>query len=304
MNRLLSIAMPTYNGERFLREQIDSILSQTVQEFELVISDDCSTDNTLSIANEFAQNDVRIKVLSNKKNIGFKKNVEKVLKACSGEYILLSDQDDIWMPNHIEVLMCEANDSQAMLICGRPVFVDEFNCELPNTFDYFKMDYVPKNDIEHAQHIFMGRSSYQGASMLIRRNFLEKALPIPECAGYHDNWFAALSVFYGGLRYVDTPILRYRRWSNAITIGSKRQSAFRKFIGGLLFNHALKDRIAILSEIEIRISDLSAEKKELLYLFKKMIKRRNTLLGRIENLFYVIPHFKAIYSYDGKHLFT
>ena len=101
----VSIALATYNGEKYLREQLDSILSQSIQDFELVACDDCSTDSTLKILNEYAEKDFRVKVFTNEKNLGFKKNFEKAIFLCSGDYIALSDQDDIWTENHLQVLL-------------------------------------------------------------------------------------------------------------------------------------------------------------------------------------------------------
>ena len=92
---MISIAMATYNGELFIREQLDSILTQTLSDWELIVCDDGSTDNTLSILQEYANNDSRIKIYQNETNLGFKRNFEKAIGLCSGEYIALCDQDDI-----------------------------------------------------------------------------------------------------------------------------------------------------------------------------------------------------------------
>ena len=101
---MISIALASYNGSKYIREQLDSILEQTYQDFELIICDDCSTDNTWQILQEYAQKDSRIKVFENERNLGFKKNFEKAISLCNGKYIALSDQDDIWIDNHLEVL--------------------------------------------------------------------------------------------------------------------------------------------------------------------------------------------------------
>ena len=95
---MISIAMATFNGEKYLREQIDSILAQTHQNFELVICDDCSTDGTAGILREYETQDSRIRVYVNERNIGFKKKFERAISLCKGEYIALSDQDDVWRP--------------------------------------------------------------------------------------------------------------------------------------------------------------------------------------------------------------
>lgn len=218
-----------------------------------------------------------------------------------GGYILLSDQDDLWMPNHIEVL-ASVMSPNVILASGKPQFVTEYNEELPRSEDYFSMDYIPTSNEGHARHIFLGGSSYQGASMMMRREFIQVALPIPEYVEYHDNWFAACSCFAGGLRYVDIPIVRYRRWGNAVTSAKQRKSVFRTFIGALLFNHALKDRLYIIDAIEDRIVNLSDTQSNLLGRFRRMLLRRKTFTGRFMNLPYIISHFKEIYAFDGKHL--
>ena len=300
---MISIAMATYNGAKYIREQIDSILNQTIQDFELVICDDCSTDETPEILHKYAQQDDRIRVNINEYNLGFKKNFENVIRKCNGEYIALSDQDDIWLPKHLEILL-DKMTGETQLVCGSPIFVNERNEELPRKYDYLKKDFVPDNDEDMARHIFLCRSTFQGASMLIRRSFFDKALPIPDGAAFHDSWFAALACFAGGFTFVDVPVMRYRRLDNAVTSSSMKLSPARLFIGSVLVDHSVKDRLVFIDNIMNRIPKLSFEKKELLNTFEKLLKRRNTIWGRMANIPYLIKHFKAIYCYDGKHLFT
>lgn len=119
---MISIAMATYNGEKYLREQLDSILAQTIQDFELIVCDDCSTDSTVQILNEYVEKDSRIKVFVNAKNLGFRKNFEKAIGLCKGEYIALSDQDDIWMTEHLELLVDNIQNKD--LIAGNSELID------------------------------------------------------------------------------------------------------------------------------------------------------------------------------------
>lgn len=300
---MISIAMATYNGAKFIHEQIDSILNQTIQDFELVICDDCSTDETPEILHKYAQQDDRIRIYLNECNLGFKKNFENVIRKCNGEYIALSDQDDIWLPKHLEILL-DKMIGETQLVCGSPIFVNERNEELPKKYDYLKKDFVPDNDEDMARHIFLCRSTFQGASMLIRKSFFDKALPIPDGAEFHDSWFAAFACFAGGLTFVDKPVIRYRRLDNAVTCAYMKLSPVRLLIGSVLVNHAIKDRLTFLNTIKERIPNLSPSKVNLVCTFEKLLKRRNTIWGRIANIPYQIKHFKAIYCYDGKHLFT
>lgn len=82
-----SIVMPTYNGEKYLVAQIESILLQTIPDFELIISDDHSSDNTFCVAKSYEAKDIRIKIFRNDTNLGFKKNIEKVIGLCGGVYL-------------------------------------------------------------------------------------------------------------------------------------------------------------------------------------------------------------------------
>ena len=278
---MISIAMTTYNGAQYIKEQIESILNQTIQDFELIICDDCSSDNTFELLQEYASKDSRITALRNDKNLGFKRNFEKVIGLCKGDYIALSDQDDIWFPNHLEILK-NAIKGKVMLSCARPIFVDE----------------------GIARHIFLGRSSFQGASMMIRKSFFDIALPIPDGAGFHDSWFAGLACFAGGIAYVDVPVMRYRRLQQAVTSAYMKLSPARLFVGAILVNHSVPDRPVFIDNIRKRVPSLSIKQIKLLDIFDKMLKRRNTIFGRIANVPYLMRHFKEIYCYDGKHLFS
>ena len=99
-NKLVSIAMATYNGEKYLKEQLDSIYAQTYKDIEVIVCDDCSSDKTVEILDEYKEK-YGLKYYINEKNLGFKKNFEKAISLCSGDFIALADQDDIWIENKI-----------------------------------------------------------------------------------------------------------------------------------------------------------------------------------------------------------
>lgn len=300
---MISIALATYNGANYVREQIDSILCQTVQDFEIVVSDDKSTDDTLAILTSYALSDSRFHIYENANNLGFKKNFEVVLSKCSGDFVALCDQDDIWLPNHLEILLNEMkNDTQ--IVCGKPIFVDENNEELSNMFDYLLMYCHPISNEDTARHIFLGRSTYQGASMLIRRSFFEKALPIPDGANYHDSWFALLACFMDGFVFVDKPTMRYRRFSDSVTFGDIRISAAKRFCASIVYDYTTKDRKALIDGVRNRLKEMPFEKIVFLNKMERMIKCGSTLWGRIASAPYKIYHFKAIYACDLRHIFS
>ncbi len=104
---LVSVAMCTYNGAAYIKAQLETIITQTYLNLEIVITDDGSTDNTVQVIKEMQTNDPRIKFFQNEKNLGYNKNFEKTFASCQGDYIAIADQDDIWEVNKIECMMKE-----------------------------------------------------------------------------------------------------------------------------------------------------------------------------------------------------
>ena len=105
---MISVCIATYNGEKFLRQQIESILSQLSHDDEIIVSDDCSSDRTVDLLREFK--DERIKLFVNDSNVGVVKNFENAIKNSTQEFIFLSDQDDVWTPNKVEVVKKMLNE--------------------------------------------------------------------------------------------------------------------------------------------------------------------------------------------------
>lgn len=288
--------MATYNGSKFLCEQLDSILSQTIQDFELIICDDCSTDNTMSILSTYSAYDNRIRVYQNEHNLGFKENFSKAISLCNGEYIALSDQDDIWTEDHLSILYNSLLENNVALACGNAVVIDEYGIEKGYTSSYLDgMDNVPKSDLDKARHILLCENGFQGSTMLMKKSLAKYVLPIPAAVCFHDTWIAALACFSGGVSYTQTPILKYRRHSHEVTKGKRHMSALRKFMGATLLNHSLKDRQLIVDSILSRANTLKPSDIIELQLIRKLLLRRTTLLGRLSNIPYYFKHYNAIY---------
>ena len=123
-NKLVSIAMATYNGEKYLRKQLESIYNQTYKNIEFIVCDDRSSDKTVKILQEY-QNKYGLKFFINEQNLGFVKNFEKAASLCTGEYIAFADQDDVWLPDKIEILLSEIGNNS--LICSDAKLIDENN---------------------------------------------------------------------------------------------------------------------------------------------------------------------------------
>ena len=113
---LVSVIMPAHNAERFLEEAIQSVISQTVTDWELLVIDDCSSDNTRQIAAEFSQKDPRIRLLANEQNMGVAKTRNRGLDLCSGQYVALLDSDDYWKPQLLEKMISRAKETEADIV--------------------------------------------------------------------------------------------------------------------------------------------------------------------------------------------
>lgn len=225
---MISIAMTTYNGEKYLREQIDSILNQSYKDFELIICDDCSTDSTVQIIKSYT--DSRITLFINDTNLGFKKNFEKAIKLCSGDYIALSDQDDIWKNNKLELCVNNINDYD--LICTNSVIINSENISQNYTMkDVLKIKKIPNDQFKIFSHLIF-TNFVQGSTVLAKRDFILSTLPIPENFGYHDYWFGIMASINNGIKYLDISTLNYRKHESQITINTYE-----------IFNQELKHRI-------------------------------------------------------------
>ena len=116
---MISVAMATFNGEPYIQEQLDSIYNQTRKVDEIIIVDDCSTDSTVRVIEQYilSHKDIDIKLYKNEENLGYKKNFKKAISLCHGDYVFLSDQDDIWKVNKVEdmISIMEENPNISVL---------------------------------------------------------------------------------------------------------------------------------------------------------------------------------------------
>lgn len=203
---MISVCMATYNGEQYLREQIDSILCQLGDEDELVISDDASTDSTCRIIESY--DDKRIVLLHNDSG-HFKWNFSNALQHAKGDYIYLADQDDVWLPGKVNA--CQKALQQYDLVVTDCILTDErLNVIEPSFFKFYRSGPgILKNSINN---------TYFGACMAMRRNVLDAALPFPQTIEVgHDIWLGLVAESIGKVKFIRQPLLYYRRHGKAIT---------------------------------------------------------------------------------------
>ncbi len=214
---LISIAMTTYNGEKYIREQIDSILNQSYSDIELIICDDCSSDGTRDILKEYEKKDSRVKVFFNEQNLGFKKNFEKAISLCSGEYVALSDQDDVWELTKLEDSLKVFENENVKLTSTNSLFTDENLNSLNRTMkDTLGISTAPQGKEALIKHL-VNHNFIQGSTILAKRDFINSCLPIPEKVIFHDWWFGLNAVLEDSFIYTDKVTLKYRQNENTVT---------------------------------------------------------------------------------------
>ena len=217
MSVLVSVAMATYNGARFLREQLESIYSQTYKNIDVVVTDDRSVDGTQDILEEYRRKK-GLKFEINQKRLGVMKNFERAILGCSGDFIALSDQDDIWLPHKIERLMAQIGDHS--LICSDAGLCDSAGKEFAPSFYRYSNIYVPPRTL--AREWTLVANFVTGCTALFAGDLMEKALPIPLSAACHDWWLAVVASRERGIRFLDEPLLLYRQHGdNAVGVASK-----------------------------------------------------------------------------------
>ena len=295
MTHTVSIVLCTYNGEKYLARQLDSILSQTYQAYEIIIQDDNSTDNTLRIINEYASKHPVIKPFFNETNIGFKKNFSSAASKATGDYIALSDQDDIWQPDHIETLVNIIGDKP--LACADSIFIDSDGNDMGyNLSEEKNMLRFYNEGTDCAYRIFYNYGFIPGHNILMTADFAKKGLPIPDDIDFHDIWFSALACFCGGISYSDKKITLYRQHQKSVT-SHKKYSLLKE----LKMKHHLdfiNNRIELYEQL-IKRDDISLEGLQFLEDFKRYAIRCPYFKYRFWCWKWRFSHYKKIYTTDS-----
>ena len=199
--------MATYNGERFIREQIESIIVQLKVNDELIISDDSSTDNTLGIISQF--DDSRIRVLTNQSFRSATRNFENALRHATGEVIFLSDQDDIWLPHKMSTMAPHLQNCD--LVVSNCDFIDAVGKPMGESFfeNFHSGPGLLKNFV---------KNTFLGNCMAFRRSVLDRALPFPEELHratryliYQDVWLGLLANALFRVKFIPEKLSGFRR---------------------------------------------------------------------------------------------
>lgn len=225
---MVSVCMATYNGEKYVKSQIESILKQIKRNDELIISDDSSSDNTVQVIRSIS--DERIKLYINEHSSGRPtENFQNALTKAAGDIIFLADQDDIWLDHKYEKIIKSLETAD--LVLSNSIVVDESLKEINSSF--FELHGSKKGVLRNAI-----KNSYFGSCMAFRRQILDIALPFPANREIgHDVWLGLVAECVGKVRFIDEPLILYRRHSSAVTVygfGKSGRSLFKKLMGRVI----------------------------------------------------------------------
>lgn len=219
---MVSVCIATYNGAKYIEEQIHSILTQLEENDEIIVSDDHSTDDTLSIIRNI--NDPRIKIVLNEGKSGVTSNFENALRLAKGDFIFLSDQDDVWLENKVAV-MTEYLRKYAYVVSD--CYVTDGALNIITDTRYTKASGITKNKFL----AFMKSTPYQGSCAAFRKEVLQKALPFPPKVQSHDRWIGFVADFYYSVGFIPDRLILYRRHeenASTATEGKSTESIFSR----------------------------------------------------------------------------
>lgn len=226
----ISVAMCTYNGEKYIIEQLNSILNQTIPPEEIIICDDCSTDNTENLVKNIASNNYTdIKFIKNKKNLGSSKNFEKAISLCSYDIIFLSDQDDIWLPNKVKIIIKTFKNKDVDLVFSNAYLTDEnlnilkYDLFKSLNFDQKKIDII---ESEKAFNLLLKTNYATGATIAFKKSLLDVFFPLPDI-WVHDHYLAFVCSISKKIYPIKSKLIYYRQHNNQ-QIGTLNINNFKK----------------------------------------------------------------------------
>ncbi len=212
MSAAVSVVMATYNGATYLREQLDTLLADLHGQDEVVVVDDCSSDDTPQILREWSDRDRRLRLVLRDTNQGVRISFQDGLRAALNDVVFLCDQDDRWLPGKRDALLaCFRADPKCLVALSDAQLIDSTGRVWAESF------MARRGGFRASVLSTLIRNRYLGCTMAMHRSLIDMALPIPRMAPMHDMWFGGMAVVWGTVAYVDRPLIQYRRHDANVT---------------------------------------------------------------------------------------
>lgn len=294
----ISVAICTYNGEKYIEEQINSILKQSVLPSEIIVCDDLSTDNTVKKISEIKSSSIiPIKIFINEVNLGYRKNFEKCIGLCSGELIFLCDQDDFWAVDKVKIIEEEfRTNNNLQLVFTNAQLVDGNSVVLKNDlWKNIKFDYksFPDSKLERIQSL-CGRSIATGATMAIRKDLYNQAYPFSNNF-VQDEWLIWTAILKDfEIKFLNNKLTFYRQHTDN-QIGAKKSTIKQILNQERDISKKIKENKELLNFIETNLMNISTDyflkREEILRIRGTLFKNR---MFRVFQLIYFLLTKKNI----------
>lgn len=274
----ISVALCTYNGAKYLEEQLSSLTAQTLLPFELIVCDDLSTDATVSVVENFAkQSPFPVHLHSNLSRLGSSLNFDQAISLCNGEYVALADQDDVWRADKLERLSHVLTIEGVVAAFSDADVTDEALLPLGYTM-WQRLAFVKKEQIlmetGRALEVLLKRHVVMGATLVFRSDLRQVILPIPH-NWHHDAWIAIVAATVGEVGLDSGALVKYRQHVKN-QIGGRKVSVLSQLRNGIKVdrNTYLKEELARWSAIYERLYDMPKAKTSKLNAKVIHIKKR------------------------------
>ena len=228
---MIDILMATYNGEKYLKEQIDSILEQSYQNIKLIISDDFSKDKTIQILKEYQEQDKRVEVFFQQENLGVVKNIEFLLNKVTSSVFMLADQDDFWMKEKIKKSYELLKNSNSDLVFTDLEVVDkDLNTIYPSFNDYMLLTRKINKCLDNNRLNYL-YNCVTGCTICAKSKIIKDILPLPNNSKFviHDYWIGIITSLNGKVSYLPDKTIKYRQHENNQVGTEKISHGFTKF---------------------------------------------------------------------------
>ena len=299
MKEQIDILLATYNGEKYVKEQIESILNQNYKNIRLIISDDCSKDSTRKILKQYENNE-RVEIHLQEKNLGYIRNFEYLLKQVKSDLYMLSDQDDVWLPEKVEKTLDVLKQNDADMVFGDLEVVDEnLNTVYPSFNEFMLLNRKIKKEINSYKLNYL-YNCVTGCTILSKKEFIKDILPVPYKSTYvaHDHWMALIVSLKGKMVYMPEKHIKYRQHGNN-QIGTEKIS--HKFTRlEQVRNLFLEVKLGVFGTYVENNEKFPKELQELnvkAYEYFKMLEKKKNINFRGWNIFHTLYKSETLMYY-------
>lgn len=282
----IDIVLATYNGEKYLSEQLDSIIAQSYQNWRVLVSDDGSSDNTLLILEKYVACDKRILLVNKARQGGVVKNFSKALEFVTSNYVMFSDQDDYWLPDKV-LRTLEILTSNEKSIGNVPLLVFTDLTVVDEDLNTLKYSFYTSNGINPLNNLdsryLLWRSTVYGCTVMFNKLLYEVAMPFSAEVTMHDQWFALKASLTGRVIYAEESHIYYRQHAKNV-VGGRKRSFVERFKFTIISMKKIREAAYLTSKTVVNVSGA----QESSFLHKLSFVRKN-----------VIPYFyeRKIYAF-------